>query len=83
MISGNSRHPVLEAQNALIDHDHQPQGTSLIGLPTRYVAGQFSGKIMRAELYELQQAKLGRKFVSSAIIASAHQFDSRYARVGG
>lgn len=39
-------------------------GGSQIGLPVRFVSGQFEGQTIRAELEELQKADLGRKFGS-------------------
>ncbi|KAG6909745.1 hypothetical protein DXG01_015733 [Tephrocybe rancida] len=41
---------------------HQPHGTDLIGQPILFAHGQFSGLTIRAELREVQQADLGRKY---------------------
>ncbi|KAG6857501.1 hypothetical protein H0H87_002126 [Tephrocybe sp. NHM501043] len=40
----------------------QPHGTDLIGQPILFAHGQFSGFTIRAELREVQQAQLGRKY---------------------
>ncbi|RDB28299.1 hypothetical protein Hypma_001383 [Hypsizygus marmoreus] len=43
-------------------NSHQPHGTDLIGQPILFVSGQFAGQTIRAELREVQQAELGRKY---------------------
>ncbi|KAG6878817.1 hypothetical protein C0992_007472 [Termitomyces sp. T32_za158] len=48
---------------ATYDHnDSQPRGTDLIGQPISFAHGQFAGSTIRAELSEIQQASLGRKY---------------------
>ncbi|CCM02856.1 uncharacterized protein FIBRA_04968 [Fibroporia radiculosa] len=44
------------------DFHIQPIDSLLIGRPVSFVAGQFAGLTLRAELIELQQAELGRKY---------------------
>jgi hypothetical protein len=46
---------------------HQPKATDLIGQPILFASGQFTGQTIRAELREIQQADLGRKYVSSPL----------------
>ncbi|KAF8065281.1 velvet factor-domain-containing protein [Lyophyllum atratum] len=41
---------------------HQLHGTDLIGRPILFVTGQFAGQTIRAQLREVQQADLGRKY---------------------
>ncbi|KNZ79114.1 hypothetical protein J132_01162 [Termitomyces sp. J132] len=43
-------------------NDSQAHGTDLIGRPILFVHGQFAGSTIRAELREIQQAELGRKY---------------------
>lgn len=45
---------------------HQPHSTDLIGRPILFASGQFAGQAVRAELREIQQADLGRKYVFGA-----------------
>ena len=47
----------------VVQDSHQPHGTDLIGRPILFASGQFAGQAVRAELRELQQANLGRKYV--------------------
>jgi len=50
-------------ENPVRAHDgYQRHGTDLIGHPIPFVSGQFSGQTIRAELREVQQADLGRKY---------------------
>ncbi|KAF5384107.1 hypothetical protein D9615_003208 [Tricholomella constricta] len=41
---------------------HQSHGTDRINQPILFVSGQFAGQTIRAELREVQQADLGRKY---------------------
>jgi hypothetical protein len=40
----------------------------LIGKPIHFTGGQFSGRTVRIELQEIQQATLGRKYVSHNVL---------------
>ncbi|KAF9463249.1 velvet factor-domain-containing protein [Collybia nuda] len=54
-------HPHIEQPTAAHSR-HQPHGTDLIGRPILFATGQFAGQAIRAELREIQQADLGRKY---------------------
>ncbi|KAG6889588.1 hypothetical protein C0995_016396 [Termitomyces sp. Mi166 len=45
-----------------VQNDSQARGTDLIGRPILFAHGQFAGSTIRAELREVQQADLGRKY---------------------
>jgi hypothetical protein len=53
----------LPPQNVVTIHQtHGPdQRVHAIGQPIHFVAGQFAGQTVRAELQEVQKADLGRK----------------------
>jgi hypothetical protein len=42
---------------------HQSKSADMIGRPIVFATGQFTGRAIRAELREIQQADLGRKYV--------------------
>lgn len=51
-----------------------------VGQPRSFDAGPFAGKTVRAELFELQHADRGRKFVSSDRRVRVHTFASALHR---
>jgi hypothetical protein len=54
-----------------LQSQHSMHGTELIGRPIHFMSGQFAGQTIRAELYEVQKADLGRKCVSRNLFASS------------
>lgn len=64
------RSPAGSSYQSISPVHQEPPVTTLIGQPIHFVAGQFTGQTIRAELHELQKADLGRKFVSLLILVA-------------